>query len=128
VIDALHLPVPDHHVGAAGHDRFDQPRDVLRAVLVVRVGVDDHVGAELERRVEPSLEGRGQALVGGQPHQVVHTVPASHLDRSVGRPVVHDQPLDPIEPSYLARQLGKQPGEQLLFVETGDLDDQLHPR
>ena len=57
------LAVADDHVGAALEDRRDQPRDVRAAVLVVGVGVDDHVGAQLQAGVEPGLEGAREALV-----------------------------------------------------------------
>ena len=75
-------------------------------VLVVGVGVDDHVGAELERRVQARLEARGEALVVGEPDDVVDAVLARHLDRAVGRAVVDDQPLDGVEAGHLARQVG----------------------
>ena len=49
--------VADHHLGLAAEDRLHEDGDIFPAVLVVAVGVDDHVGAELERRVEAGLEG-----------------------------------------------------------------------
>ena len=66
-------------------------------VLVVGVGVDDHVGAELQRRVEPGLEAGREALVVGQAHDVVDAVRARDRDVAVGRAVVDDQPLDGVE-------------------------------
>ena len=95
-------------------------------VLVVGVGVDDDVGAELEARVEPGLEAGGQALVVRQPDDVVDAVRARDLDRAVGRAVVDDEPLDLVEALDLARQVGERRGERLLLVEAGDLDDELH--
>ena len=68
--------------------------DVAAVVLVVGVGVDDHVGAELQARVEARLEAVRQALVVRQPHDVVDAVRARDLDRPVGRAVVDDEPLD----------------------------------
>src|SRR5256886_5984900 len=44
--------VADHHLRHTGEDGLDQEGHVGAAVLVVGVGVDDHVGAELERRVD----------------------------------------------------------------------------
>ena len=70
----LDLPVADHHVGPPGEDRRDEARDLGGAVLVVGVGVDDHVGAQLQRGVEAGLEGGGEALVVGQPDEVVGAV------------------------------------------------------
>ena len=79
------------------HDRRDQLGDVAALVLVVGVGVDDHVGAELQPGVEPGLEGGGQTLVVGQADDVVDAVRPGHLDRAVGGAVVDDQPLDGVE-------------------------------
>ena len=95
-------------------------------VLVVGVGVDDDVGAELQRGVEARLEARGQALVVRQPDDVVDAVLAGDLDRAVGRAVVDDQPLDDVEAGDLAREVGQRRRERVLLVEARDLDDQLH--
>ena len=77
-----------------GATSFGMSRPV---VLVVGVGVDDHVGAELERRVEPRLEAGGEALVVRQPDDVVDAVRARDLDGPVGRAVVDHEPLDGVE-------------------------------
>ena len=97
-------------------------------VLVVGVGVDDHVGAELQRRVDARLEAGRQALVVGQAHEVVDAVRARDLDRRVGRAVVDHQPLDLVEAVELARQVGERLRQLLRLVEAGDLDDELHGR
>ncbi len=101
-------------------------RDRRGVVLVVGVGVDDHVGAELQARVESRLEPGGKALVVGQADDVVDAVVARDRDRPVGRAVVDDQPLDLIEPLDLAREVGQRQREGLLLVEARDLDDEFH--
>jgi hypothetical protein len=126
VADVRDLAVADDHVGGAVSDRPDELGDVAAVVLVVRVGVDDDVGAELEARVEAGLEPRRQALVVGQPNDVVDAVLTGDLDGPVGRAVVDDQPLDAVEALELAREVGQRRGELCLLVPTGDLDDQLH--
>ena len=103
-----------------------QRRDVAPVVLVVGVGVDDHVGAELEAGVEARLEAVREALVVRQPDDVVDAVLARDVDRAVGRPVVDDEPLDDVEPVHLAGQVVQRDGERFLLVQAGDLDDQLH--
>ena len=77
----VHPAVADHHVGLAAQDGRDQLGDVAALVLVVGVGVDDDVGAELEPGVEPRLEARRQALVVGQLDDVVDAVGPRDLDR-----------------------------------------------
>ena len=97
-----------------------------RVVLVVGVGVDDHVRAQLQRRVEARLEALREPLVVREPHDVVDAVGAGDLDRAVGGAVVDDEPLDLVEALDLAREVGKRDRERLLLVEAGNLDDQLH--
>jgi hypothetical protein len=105
VLDVPHLPVADHHVGAVGCDRLDQPGDVRGAVLAVGVGVDDHVGAQLQSGVETRLERRREPAVTGQPYQVIDAVAPRHLHRAVGRAIVDHEPFDLIEARHLARQV-----------------------
>ena len=49
---------------------LDKIGDAFLGVLVVAVGVDDDVGAELQRVVDAVLERAGQALVAGVPDEV----------------------------------------------------------
>ena len=100
VLDGHHVAVADDHVGVAARAiGRDEGGDVVGGVLVVGVGVDDHVGAELEAGVEAGLEGVGEALVVGELHDVVDAELPGDLDRAVGGAVVDDQPLDDVEPS-----------------------------
>ncbi len=126
VLDRHDLAVADDHVRAAVEDGLDELDDVAAVVLVVGVGVDDHVGAELQGRVEAGLEPRGEALVVRQPDDVVDAVLAGHLDGAVRRAVVDDQPLDRVEAVELPGQVGERRRKRGLLVEAGDLDDQLH--
>ena len=120
------LAVAHDHVGGAGQHGADELGHVAAVVLVVGVGVDDHVGAQLQGGVQAGLEGGGQALVVGQAHDVVDAVRACHLNRVVGRAVVDHQPLDGVEPVQLAGQGGQRGGKLGGLVPTRDLDDQLH--
>ena len=71
MLDVLDLAVADDHVGVAVEDGRDELADVPTVVLVVGVGVDDHIGAELQARVQAGLEARGEALVVGEADDVV---------------------------------------------------------
>ena len=106
MVDRLHLAVADDEVGVTAQDRRHQFRDIGRAVLVVGVGVDDHVRAQLQRCVEARLEALCESFVVRQPYDVVDTVGTSDLDGGVGGPVVDDEPLDLIEALHLAREVG----------------------
>ena len=102
--------------------------DVGAVVLVVGVGVDDHVRAELQRRVDAGLESGGQALVVRQAHEMVDAVGARDRDGVVGRAVVDDEPLDDVEALHRAGQVSERLRELVGLVEAGDLDDELHRR
>ena len=78
-------------------ERREQQRDVRADVLVVGVGVDDEVGAELERGVDAGDERGGQALAAAEAHDVVHAVGARDVRRAVTRAVVDDEDLDAID-------------------------------
>ena len=127
MLDVLDLAVADDHVGVAVEDGRDELADVPTVVLVVGVGVDDHVGAELQARVQAGLEARGEALVVGEADDVVDAQLARHLDRAVGRAVVDHEPLHLVDAGKLARQVGERRRQRQLLVEARDLDDQLHP-
>ena len=125
---SVDLAVADDHVGLAGEDRRDQLRDVGARVLVVGVGVDDDVGAELQAGVEPGLEAGREPLVVGQPDDVLDPAFARHLDRAIGRAVVDHEQLDRVEAVEGARQVGDRRRQRLFLVQAGDLDDQLQRR
>ena len=126
LVDRHDLPVAHHHVGLAAQDRPHQLRDVGGLVLVVGVGVDDHVGAQLQPGVETGLEGGGQPLVVGQADDVVDAVLTRRLHGPVAGAVVDDQPLDRVEARDLAGKAAERQRELPFFVEARDLDDELH--
>ena len=97
VLDEVDLAVGDDDVGPPLDDRPDEVGDPLLRVLVVAVGVDDDVGAELEGVVDAVLEGAGQPLVAGVPHEVRDAERAGDLDRPVGRAVVDDDDDDLVD-------------------------------
>ena len=55
MLDTVDLAVADHIVGLAGQDRRDQPWNLAAWILMVAVGVDDDVGAQAQRGVDPGL-------------------------------------------------------------------------
>jgi len=122
VLDQVHLPVGDDDVGPAGQDRLHQVGDALLRVLVVAVGVDHDVGAELERALHPVVEGAPEPAVAGVPHEVRDAVLLGHLDGAVRGAVVDDQHQDLVDAGDRRGDAGQDCGERLLLVEAGDLD------
>ena len=101
----LRSPIDD--VGLAAEERLEQPRDVAARVLIVGVGVDDEVGAELQAASMPARERRGQALPPAKPEHVSDAVRARDLRRAVRRAVVNHQDLDDVDARHGARQIGQ---------------------
>jgi len=126
VLQRGHPPVTHHDVGLAVHDGPDQPGDVLPAVLVIGVGVDDDVGAQAERRLQAGGERCCQPLVLLQPDDVVGPRFPRHLGGAVGRAVVHHQHLYPVHPRQGTGQVAQGLGEGGFFVVGGNLDDEFH--
>jgi hypothetical protein len=57
---------------------------------------------------------------------VVDPVAAGHLNRPVGGPIVNHQPLHLVESVHGTRESAQRDRQLALFVEAGNLDDQLH--
>ena len=125
VRDRLDVAVADADVGLAGEQRRQQQRDVAAGVLVVGVGVDDVVGAQLQRGVDAGGEGGGQPLAAAEAHHVVDAAGAGDLGRAVARAVVDHQPLDDVDAGHGGRQIAQRAGQRLGLVQARDLDDQL---
>ena len=117
----------DHQIGTAGHDRLGQLADVARVVLVVAVGIHDHVGTHAQRRIETAGERHGEPLVLRQTDDCVGAVVPSHRDRVIGGAVVDDQPQHLAEAVHMARKCAQGCSQCLCLVEARDLDDQPHP-
>ena len=115
----IDLAVADDHVGAALDDRRDELGDVAAVVLVVGVGVDDDVGAELQARVQAGLEAGGQALVVRQPHDVVDSVGARHRDRPSVEPSSMTSHSTVVEAGNLARKVGSVLGKLCSSLKQG---------
>ena len=122
----MRLPVPDGDLGLAAQDRCDQVADALLRVLVVPVGVDHDVGAELQRPLDAVVERPAEAAVAGVPDEVGDPVMLGDLDGAVGGAVVDDQHDDLVDARDLCGDAGEHQGEGLFLVEARDLNDQTH--
>lgn len=120
--------VADDDVGAAVEDRLDQARDIGALVLIVAVGIDDDVGAEPQAGVEPDAEGARQALVVLVDENMIDAKLPRHLDRAVRRSIADDEDFHVIDAVDLARNIRHRRRQRLLFVVTGNLNNQLHAR
>jgi hypothetical protein len=122
------VAVADADIGLAVQQRRQQLRDVGGGVLVVGVGVDDEIGAGLERGVDAGGESGGEPLVATQPDDVIDAAGTRHVRRPVARPVVDDQHLDDVDAGNRLGQIGERRRQRLRLVQARDLDDELlHP-
>jgi hypothetical protein len=128
VLHVANVAIADDDVGVAREQRPEQPGDVVAGVLIVRVGVDDVVGIELQRGVETRGKRRREAFASPETDDVLHAVSARDLDRVVGRAVVDHENLDAIDARNLARHVGQRGRQRRRLVEARDLDNELgHP-
>jgi hypothetical protein len=119
------VAIADDDVGIAVQERRQQPRNLVRRVLIVGIRIDDEVGTGFQRRVDPRHECRGETLVASQPHDVIGAAPPCHLRRPVARSIVHHEDFDDVDSSDDAREIGERRGQRRRLVETRDLDDEL---
>ena len=103
-------------------------RDLVPGVLIVGVGVDDEVGAALERGVDAGGERRRQPLVPAQPDDVIDAGRARDIGRAVARSVVDDQDFDDVDARDGSRQFRQRRRQRVRLVEARDLDDELRQR
>jgi hypothetical protein len=120
VADGVHLAVADHHLGVAVEDRAHQNGNVAAVVLVVGVGVDDDVGAELHGAGQPAREGDRETAVDRQPEN-------ARPRRAATSAVPSDEPsstsTEPLKPRPVGRV--DRLAEVRLFVPRG-FDDELN--
>ena len=84
-------------------DRCDQGRDICRQILIIRVGIDDHVRSQLEAGVQPGDEGPGQPLMPGKTDDVIDPALSGDRRRIVSAAIINDQPFHAVETGNLAR-------------------------
>ena len=64
--------VPDDNFSPSGKDRLDQLDDVVRLVLVVGVGIHDHVGPRPDCGVESRTESGREPAIALELDHVLH--------------------------------------------------------
>ena len=106
-----------------------------RTVEVARANGVDHIvrltnnkglAAGFQAGLDACLKLGADVIVNTDADNQYDAVGPSHLDRLIGRSVVDDQPLDRVEAVELAGEVGQRRREGRLFVQTGNLDDELH--
>ena len=63
MLDLLDGPGPDDEFGRPIQNRPDEPGDVLAAILIIGVRVDDDVGTPCDGGLDPGGEGDGKAAM-----------------------------------------------------------------
>ena len=124
--DVVGLAVSNHDFSFAVDYGSDQPGDVLAAILVIPVGVDDNVRSQPQTGIDAGLKGPGKTFVDPIAHDMVHPGPAGGFKGRVGAAVVNHQDVhlfnaldDPGDVRHGFRQ-GR------CFVVAGNLDKQFH--
>ena len=126
MLDRGGLPVGDDDVGLPSEEGRHEVRDALLGVLVVSVGVDDHVGAVGEGVVDAVAEGAGEPLGAAVADDVPYAHAAGDLGGAVRGAVVDHEDLDPVRPRDAPRDRLEDERQSLFLVQTGDLDEHEH--
>ena len=85
MLQVADVAIADDDVRVAGEERRDEAGDVAAGVLVVRVGVDDDVGAVAEAGVDAGGERRREPFPAAEADDVMDAVRARDLGRLVRR-------------------------------------------
>ena len=118
-------PRADDEIGLAGHDRRRQRRNVVGTVLIVRIRIDDHIGALRQCIINAGHERTGEAAVRVQLHDMVDAERTGDLDGRIARAVIDDEPLHGIEAIDLAGERGQRDRQGCFFIEARNLNDEL---
>jgi hypothetical protein len=121
-----HAAITDDDIGLPGQDRRHQLADILAAILVIGVSVDDDVRAGCQRRIQAGGEGGRQPSVAPVAHDVVNTQLSCYLDGAIRAAVVDDQVLDRVQAGQLHRQVANCFRQGRFLVVAWNLNDQLH--
>ena len=64
MFDGFRLTVADDDIRLIVEDRAHQRGNVWSVILIVAIGIDDDVGAEPQRRIDPALKALREAPIG----------------------------------------------------------------
>jgi hypothetical protein len=118
------IAIADDDVVPPGLQRLDQPRDLVPAILVIGIGVDDEVGALAQRGVDTGRERGGQAALAIEADHMMHAMRVRDVRGPVGGPVVDDQVFDHVDARQRSRQIGQCRRQRGGLVQTRNLDDE----
>jgi hypothetical protein len=114
----------DNYVCLAAQNRLEQSWNIIGAVLVVRIGVDDDICTQLKACVQSGAERVCEAAVLRKTDNMVDAVLTGNFRGPVGAAIIDDQPLDGANAGQSSRQRLQSDAERFCFVVTGNLNDQ----
>ncbi len=121
-----HAPVADHHLRLTRQNRLDKFLNILGAVLVIGVGVDNHIRAQPQAGIQAVGESLGQAQVPAEVHNMVSTGLTCGFGGVIRAAIIHHQDLYAVKTCHRFRKLRQGLGEDLRFVVAWNLNDQFH--
>ncbi len=119
-------PLAHHKARAVFDDWLDQCRNCAGVILVVRIAIDDDIGAALQTGLKPGHEGAREALVAGDAHDMIGAIGGGDFRGSIVRPIIDHQRFNDIDASDDFRDRGQSVRDLVRFVEAGDLNDEFH--
>ena len=106
-----------------GQDRCGEKWDVLGLILVVCVGVDDHIRPEPQCFPDAVAEGIGQTTVSTDFQDMVNPMIFGHFHCAVSAAIINDHPQNSVETLYLSWQLPQRDRQALFLIQARYLYD-----
>ena len=118
--------LPDHNICLAFQDWTNQFLDIVSAVLVVRVGIDDDIGTVSQAGIQSCHEAFCKAFVASEVYDIMDAPSFGNLDGVVFASVVDDEIFDGINAVDMFGEGIESDFQGFCFVIAGDLDDEFH--
>lgn len=126
VVEGVDLAVADDDIGLPVEDGPEELRDLSSVVLEVGVGVDDDIRPEFYGGIQAVPEGLCEPEVPLVGDDVVGAGVQCGFHRVVGRAVIDDEYLDPVDPVHGAGDLPDDITDGVFFIVCGDCYDEFH--
>ena len=126
MLNRMRLPVADYDIRRAIQNGSAQGWNFLPGILIVAVSIDDNVRTEIEAGVYAGPECARQAAPCLVTNDIIDPCFPGDLGRAVGAAIINDQNPDLINTVNVSWNIRNGLPQGLFFVETRNLDDELH--
>jgi hypothetical protein len=116
----------DHDLSFAFQNRLAELFDIVRAILIVGISVNNDVRAGTDRRVQSCDERSSETPIPDLTDDMMHSVRLGDLNSPVNAAIVHDENLDYVDARYVPREGIKGDGQRRFFIKARNLNNEFH--